>query len=149
MNLSDPVRSILHNKPREIFSINPDASVFEALETMADRGIGALLVLSGGRLIGILSERDYARKVILKGKSSRATRVADIMTSPATIVTPDRTVDECMRLMTENRIRHLPVVENDWIFGVVSIGDLVNWTISAQEHAINQLHSYIAGEYPG
>ncbi|MGH9664895.1 MAG: CBS domain-containing protein [Bryobacteraceae bacterium] len=149
MNLKDPVRSVLHNKDRQIFSVDPDASVFEALETMASRGVGSVLVLSGGRLVGILSERDYARKVILKGKSSRETRVREIMTSPATTITPDHTVDECMRLMTENRVRHLPVVENDWIMGVVSIGDLVNWIISAQEHAINQLHSYIAGSYPG
>lgn len=149
MNLKDPVRSVLHNKDRQIFSVDPDASVFEALGTMASRGVGSVLVLSGGRLVGILSERDYARKVILKGKSSRETPVREIMTSPATTITPDHTVDECMRLMTENRVRHLPVVENDWIMGVVSIGDLVNWIISAQEHAINQLHSYIAGSYPG
>lgn len=149
MNLKDPIRSVLHNKDRQIFSIDPEASVFQALETMANRGVGSLLVLSGGRLVGLVSERDYARKVILKGKASKETRVREIMTSPVTIVTPDHTVDECMRLMTENRIRHLPVMEHDWILGVVSIGDLVNWIISAQEDAIQQLHSYIAGSYPG
>lgn len=149
MNLKDPIRFVLQNKDREIFSIDPDAPVFEALERMAARGVGSLVVFSGDRLVGILSERDYARKVILKGKSSKETPVREIMTSPATTVTPDHTVDECMRLMTESRVRHLPVIENDWIVGLVSIGDLVNWTISAQEHTINQLHSYIAGSYPG
>jgi CBS domain-containing protein len=149
MNLHDPVRSVLQHKGREIFSIHPDASVFEAIETMANRGVGALLVMSSGRLAGLVSERDYARKVILKGKSSRDTRVDEIMTGPPVTVTPGQTVDECMRLMTEHRIRHLPVVENEWVLGIVSIGDLVNWIISAQEHAINQLHSYIAGNYPG
>ncbi|MEO7143325.1 MAG: CBS domain-containing protein [Bryobacteraceae bacterium] len=149
MNLNDPVRAILDRKPREIFSILPGASVLEALESMANRDIGALLVISGGLLLGVVSERDYARKVILKGKSSSETCVAEIMTSPPVTVTPAHTVDECMRLITEHRIHHLPVVENGRIFGVVSIGDLVNWIISAQQDAIEQLHSYIAGSYPG
>ena len=149
MNLHDPVRSVLHHKGREIYSIDPEASVYEALETMAGRRVGALLVMSDGRLAGLVSERDYARKVILKGKSSRDTSVREIMTAPPVTVTPAETVDECMRLMTEHRIRHLPIVENEWVLGIVSIGDLVNWIISAQEQAIHQLHSYIAGNYPG
>ena len=148
IRFDEPVRSLLRNKSRNIFSIGPDATVFEAIQTMSDKQVGALVVLSAGTLLGILSERDYARKVILKGKSSHLTKVREIMTEPVLYVTPEKTIDHCMRLMTGRRVRHLPVLEGDNVIGMVSIGDLVNWIISSQEHTIHHLHNYIAGNYP-
>src|SRR5262249_8596942 len=124
-------------------------TVYEAIELMSEKGIGSLLVMSGGRLAGIFSERDYARKVILKDRSSKDTLVRDIMTAQVVTVTPKQTLEECMRLMTENRVRHRPVVDRDQVVGVVSIGDLVNWIITAHEETIGHLQSYIAGNYPG
>jgi CBS domain-containing protein len=149
MTLVDSVRLVLKQKGQDIWYVLPDACVYDAIEIMAEKYIGALLVVSEGNLVGVVSERDYARKVILQGKSSKQTQVKEIMTSPAIFVTPDHTVEESMRIMTEKHIRHLPVVEDGKILGVVSIGDLVKWMISAQQQTISQLHSYITNTYPG
>ena len=148
MKLTDKVSAVLKNKSREIASVAPDQTVYEAVEAMAVKGIGSLLVIGGGKLVGIISERDYARKVVLKGRSSRETRVREIMTSPVVFVTTDSTVDECMTIMTENRIRHLPVMQGDNVVGIVSIGDLVKWIVSEQDGVIRHLEDYIAGRYP-
>jgi CBS domain-containing protein len=137
------VKQLLQAKTRPLCTINPDAQVFEALKLMAEKDIGALLVVEKNRLAGIISERDYARKVILHGKSSHDTPVREIMTARVVCVRPANTVEECMALMTDKRIRHLPVVENDELLGVLSIGDLVKETISEQQTTIRQLESYI------
>jgi CBS domain-containing protein len=150
MNITDKIDALLKTKERNrVISVMPDQSVYEAIEKMAAEGIGAVLVTSEGRLIGILSERDYARKVILKGHSSKQTLVSEIMTSPVVFVTPQNTVDECMSIMTNHRFRHLPVVEDGVALGVVSIGDLVRWIISGQAQTIQELEGYISGRYPG
>ena len=137
------LKQLLQAKPPGILSIAPDARVFDALKVMAEKNVGALLVMDAGRLIGIITERDYARKVILKGKSSLDTPVREIMTDKLLCVHPDQSVEECMALMTDKRIRHLPVIENDKLIGVLSIGDLVKETISEQQFMIKQLESYI------
>jgi CBS domain-containing protein len=142
------INEILAHKPEKLWSIKPEATVFEAIEIMATHNIGALPVLSGGKLLGIISERDYTRKVALKGKSSKETRVREIL-APPVIASPSDTVEECMRLMTTLRVRHLPIVQGDELIGLVSIGDLVNWIINAQTSTIHQLESYISGHYPG
>lgn len=147
MNRSDAIRCVLREKGREVHSISPDTSVYEALEVMADREVGALLVMNGARLVGLISERDYARKVILQGRSSRDTAVTDIMTEDVVTVTSERTVDECMMLMTGKRVRHLPVMNGDDVIGIVSLGDLVKHVISSQREEIEMLQAYIAGTY--
>ena len=149
MNLVDTVRSVLKQKGQDIWFVSPNVWVYDAIETMAEKHVGALLVIAEGKLVGVISERDYARKVILQGKSSKQTQVKEIMTSPVIFAVPEHTVEDCMRIMTNNRIRHLPVVEDERVLGVVSIGDLVKWIISAQEETIHQLQHYIAGKYPG
>jgi len=147
--ITGTIDEILQHKSANLWTIAADATVFDAIHLMADKNIGALLVMTGDRLVGIISERDYTRKVALKGKSSRETQVREIVSTPVISVTPDHTVEECMRLMTENRVRHLPVLDSDRVVGVVSIGDLVNWIISRQSVTITQLESYISGQYPG
>ena len=148
MKLVDRVELILKRKGSEVHSITPEVTVYEALEQMAVNGIGALLVMDGTDLVGIISERDYARKVILAGRSSKDMKVHEIMSSPAVTVNLKTTIDECMERMTDKRCRHLPVVEGGRIVGVVSIGDVVHWIITAQDLEIRQLEDYIAGKYP-
>jgi CBS domain-containing protein len=137
------VSDIIAAKGRQVWTVEPDATVFQALEQMAEKNVGALVVLEGERLVGVLSERDYARKVILEGKSSKQTRVREIMSGEVTCVDPERTIEECMGLMTHRRIRHLPVLEGDRLAGIVSIGDVVNAIISDQQTWIRDLEDYI------
>ena len=148
MALTDTVRAVLDHKGIGVCAVMPETPVYAALEIMADKDIGAVLVIEDADLCGIFSERDYARKVILQGKASRETTVGEIMTSPPVVATLDQSVDDCLRLMTDHRIRHLPVVSQKAVIGVLSIGDLVNWIIRRQEEEIHHLHHYISGSYP-
>ncbi|MGA2341146.1 MAG: CBS domain-containing protein [Terracidiphilus sp.] len=150
MKITDTVDQVLKQKTfNKILPISPEQTVHEALSLMAEYDVGALMVMSGSKLIGILSERDYARKGILVGNHSRDTLVREIMSSPVVSVTPRQTVDDCMNLMTQGHFRHLPVLDGDKVIGVISIGDMVKWVISGQEHAIQALEGYITGAYPG
>lgn len=148
MKTTDTVAMLLRNKAfNKVLAISPEQTVYEALSLMSEYDIGALMVMSGSHLVGILSERDYARKVILQGHHSKDTKVHEIMTSPVVSATPQHTVDECMNMMTESHFRHLPVIEGDKVVGIISIGDMVKWVISGQEHAIQALEGYIAGAF--
>ena len=148
MKSSGTVSALLHHKGSEIWSVPAETTVFEAIKIMADKNIGALLVMSGAKLAGVFTERDYTRKVALQGKSSRETRVREIVSSDVVSVGLNHSVEECMKLMTEHRTRHLPVVEGEKVVGLVSIGDLVNWIISTQSATIDQMTHYITGGYP-
>lgn len=145
MEITGNVGMLLGNKGKQIWSLAPTASVYEAIEMMAEKQVGALLVMDGGKLAGIVSERDYARKVILQGRSSKETRVAEIMSSPVITVTPVHSIGECMQMMTDKRIRHLPVVDRGGVAGMVSIGDVVNWVVTEQQATIRHLEAFIAG----
>jgi CBS domain-containing protein len=150
MKISDSIELVLKSKAeKQVFSIAPEQSVREALELMARHDVGALLVLSNQKLVGILSERDYARRGDLMGHTAKKTQVQQIMTSPVVSVTPQQTVDECMTMMTRSHFRHLPVLQDEVVVGVISIGDLVKWVISGQAKTIQELKGYISGTYPG
>ncbi len=147
MTTSGSIDAVLKNKSPNLWSISPEATVFDAIKLMAEKNVGALLVTSKDKLVGIVSERDYTRKVILKGKSSKETAVGEIVSTPVITVSPSHTVEECLRLMTDHRVRHLPVLDAEKVIGVISIGDLVNWVISVQDVTIKQMENYIAGNY--
>lgn len=149
MEITTTIGSILDRKGVTVWSVSPNDTVFEAISTMAEKNVGALPVLEGARLVGMVSERDYARKVILLGRGSRETTVAEIMTSNVRTVRLDDSVQACLQLMTENRIRHLPVMVEGKLAGIISIGDCVNWIISAQTAAIDDLERFVTGAYPG
>ena len=149
MDVSGTIRAILNQKSGDVFSISPKATVFEAIQMMDAKNVGALLVMDQERLVGVISERDYTRKIVLRGKQSRETKVAEIMSTNVTVTHPREGVDECLRLMTDKHIRHLPVLDGDKVVGVISIGDLVKHVISCQSAAIAHLEHYIHGGYVG
>ncbi len=150
MEITDSIATILQHKGQvPVHSVAPDSTVYDAIKLMSDRNIGCVLVMDGGNLLGILSERDYTRKVVLQGRSSKTTTVREIMTGDVICVTPQQGVEETLGIVTENRVRHLPVKDGDRIIGLISIGDLVKWVINAQRSALSQLEAYVAGGYPG
>jgi CBS domain-containing protein len=149
MDVSGNISAILGQKSGGIFSVSPEATVFEAIEMLDQKNVGALLVMEGTRLVGMFSERDYTRKVVLRGKRSREMKVAEIMSTDLKVTHPQEGVEACLRLMTDKRIRHLPVLDGDNVVGVISIGDLVKWVISCQSATIAHLESYISGGYSG
>lgn len=143
------IQDILNQKGSTVWTISPDSTMLEAIQFMVAKNIGALLVVAEGKTAGILSERDYVRNVRIKGKFSDTTFVREVMSDQVMEVTPEHSVDDCLRIMTDKRVRHLPVVQGGKLLGLVSIGDLVNWVINVQSSTINQLENYIAGNYPG
>lgn len=147
MEIPTAAKTLLEHKGREVWTIAPDVTVFEAIKTMSEKNVGALPVVDGTKLVGMISERDYMSKVVLKGKSSKETPVRDIMTCEVVTVGPDHNVSKCMEIVTENHIRHLPVMDGDELLGIVSIGDLVRWIIATQKMTIEQLEAYISGGY--
>jgi CBS domain-containing protein len=142
-----PISELIQAKGGAVWTVSPETMVFDAIQMMSDRNVGALVVTESGKMVGMISERDYTRKVVLRGKSSKSTPVREILSDKVVSVNPTATVRECLRLMTQSRIRHLPVLEGDSLAGIVSIGDLVNWVIQAQSTTIQQLETYITG-YP-
>lgn len=149
MDFTTSVSSILDQKPRDLWSVSPEATVFDAISLMAEKNIGALPVLKEGKLSGMLSERDYTRKIILQGRSSRETPVAEIMSRNLLTVKPTHSVEGCLQIMTASRVRHLPIMDDEKLIGIVSIGDLVNWIIGVQSNAIDDLERLVTGSYPG
>ena len=140
-----PISEILGEKGANVWTVSPETTVYDAIQMMAEKNVGALVVAQNDRMVGMISERDYTRKVVLKGKSSKSTPVREILSEKVVQVTPDTTVQDCLKLMTQHRIRHLPVLQEDKLRGIVSIGELVNWVISAQSTTIQQLQTYITG----
>jgi len=149
MEIHGTVYDILHNKSGQVWTTNLEDSVYEAIRRMGERNIGALVAIDGDEVVGVLSERDYSRKVVLQGRTSRDTKVGEILSRPAITVSSRDSIEKCMQLMTANRIRHLPVVDEGCLVGLISIGDLVSWVMNVQRHTIQQLQGYISGEYPG
>src|ERR1700758_1642504 len=149
MDVSGNISAVLGQKPPEIFSVTPDTCVDDAVRMMDEKNVGALLVMKGNKLVGMLSERDYTRKVMLRGKKSSETKVSDIMSTNVTVTHPNEGVEECLRAMTDHRFRHLPVLDGEKVVGVISIGDLVKYVIDCQSAAIAHLESYISGGYTG
>lgn len=149
MEIFGTVRDILHSKGSQVWTTTPEVLVFDAVRLMGEKNVGALVVVEGGQAVGVVSERDYTRKVVLRGRTSRDTTVDEILSRPAVTVGPGDSIEECLRIMTEHRVRHLPVVDGGRLVGLVSMGDLVNWVIHVQRETIQQLHSYITGSYPG
>lgn len=150
MEIHGTVRDILQNKGGEVFGTTPQSTVYDAIRLMGEKNVGALVVTENGLVAGVLSERDYSRKVVLRGRTSRDTLVEEILSRPAITVRRKDSIEKCMQLMTSHRIRHLPVVSDDGrAIGLVSMGDLVNWVMQSQRHTIQQLQGYISGEYPG
>jgi CBS domain-containing protein len=149
MDVSGNIGAILGQKSGDVFSVSPHATVFEAIQMLDEKNVGALLVMEGEKLVGMFSERDYTRKVVLHGKRSRETKVSEIMSTELKLTHPQEGVENCLRLMTDKRIRHLPVMEGDKVIGVISIGDLVKWVIASQSAAIAHLENYISGGYTG
>jgi CBS domain-containing protein len=149
MEIHGTVRDILQNKGGVVWTTSPETTVYDAIGLMGEKNIGALVAVDGDEVVGVLSERDYSRKVVLQGRTSRDTRVSDILSRPAITVTSGDSIETCMQLMTTRRIRHLPVVEDGRLTGLISMGDLVNWVMQSQRHTIQQLQGYISGEYPG
>ena len=149
MEIHGTVYDILHDKSGEILTTGLDGSVYDAIRLMGERNVGALVAIDKGEVVGILSERDYSRKVVLQGRTSRDTKVGEIISRPAVTVRSRDGIEKCMQLMTINRIRHLPVVDDGQLIGLVSMGDLVSWVMQSQRHTIEQLQGYISGDYPG